>query len=100
MINFSRGICTNRNMIAISFKILHFNGSGIVDLSGSMLIHPKKDIELLFEGSEDKMTFKAGQTYIILKGEHGNDTMIIVNEKNIMDLPPVIQKQIINEFQI
>ncbi|WP_316819030.1 hypothetical protein [Pedobacter nyackensis] len=81
-----------------STKIDH--ETGIVDLSGSLLIRPKKDIELLFEGSKEKMKFKAGQTYIILKGETGNDKVIIVNERNIMDLPPVIQKQIINEFQI
>lgn len=76
------------------------NTTGSVDLSGSLLISPKKDIVLSFEGSKEKMTFKAGQTYIILKGEDGNDKIIIVNEKNIMDLPPLLQKQIINEFKI
>lgn len=76
------------------------NETGIIDVSGSLLIRPKRDIQLLFEGSLDKITFKAGQTYIILKGEDGNDKIIVVNEKNIMDLPPVLQKQIINEFQI
>lgn len=76
------------------------NITGIIDLSGSLLISPKKDIALLFEGSSEKMIFKAGQTYIILKGEDGVDKIIVVNEKNIMDLPPVLQKQIINEFKI
>lgn len=76
------------------------NTSGIVNLSGSLMIHPKKDITLKFEGSQEQITFKAGQTYIILKGEDGNDKVIIVNEKNIMDLPPVLQKQITNEFKI
>jgi len=76
------------------------NLTGVVDLTGSMLICPKKDIELSFEGSSEKMMFKGGQTYIILKGKDGKDKVIIVSEKNIMDLPPVIQKQIINEFNI
>jgi hypothetical protein len=76
------------------------NNSGIVNLSGSLLISPKKDITLQFEGSEENIVFKAGQTYIVLKGEDGNDKVIIINEKNIMDLPPVLQKQIINEFKI
>lgn len=76
------------------------NTTGIIDLSGSLLISPKKDIVLTFEGNSEKMTFKAGQTYIILKGEDGTDKVIIVNERNIMDLPPVLQKQIINEFKI
>jgi hypothetical protein len=76
------------------------NETGIVDLTGSLLIRPKKDIQLSFQGIKDKMVFKAGQTYIILKGDDGNDKIIVVNEKNIMDLPPMLQKQIINEFQI
>ncbi|MEQ7801769.1 hypothetical protein ABDJ41_18385 [Pedobacter sp. ASV1-7] len=76
------------------------NNSGIVNLTGSLLISPKKDITLQFEGSQENIVFKAGQTYIVLKGEDGNDKVIIINEKNIMDLPPVLQKQIINEFKI
>lgn len=76
------------------------NLTGAVDLAGSMLISPKKDIELTFEGSSEKITFKSGQTYIILKGKDGKDKIIIVSEKNLMDLPPVLQKQIINEFNI
>lgn len=76
------------------------DATGIVNLSGSILIRPKKDIILVFEGNEEKITFKAGQTYIVLKGEDGNDKVIVVNERNIMDLPPVLQKQIINEFKI
>lgn len=75
------------------------NLSGVVDLAGSILISPKKDITLSFEGSPEKITFKKDQTYIILKGKEGKDK-IIVSEKNLMDLPPVLQKQIINEFNI
>lgn len=76
------------------------NTNGIVNLSGSLLIRPKKDITLKFEGSQENITFKTGQTYIVLKGEDGTDKVIVVNEKNIMDLPPVLQKQVINEFKI
>ena len=76
------------------------NVGGIIELSGSLLIQPKKDITLKFEGTHEEIRFKAGQTYIILKGADGNDKVIIVNEKNIMDLPPLLQKQISNEFKI
>lgn len=76
------------------------NVEGIIDLSGSLLIQPKKDIALKFGGTHEEMLFKAGQTYIILKGTAGNDKVIIVNEKNIIDLPPLLQKQISNEFKI
>ncbi|ALL06340.1 hypothetical protein AQ505_13025 [Pedobacter sp. PACM 27299] len=75
------------------------NLTGVVDLSGSILISPKKDITLQFEGSPEKITFKKGQTYIILKSKEGTN-QIIVSEKNLMDLPPILQKQIINEFNI
>lgn len=75
------------------------NLTGVVNLAGSILFSPKKDITLSFEGSPKKITFKKDQTYIILKGKEGTE-QIIVSEKNMMDLPPVLQKQIINEFDI
>lgn len=76
------------------------NLTGAVDLSGSILICPKKDVELSFESSKEKIMFKKGQTYILLKGKDGNDKILIVDKKNLMDLPPVLQKQIIHEFDI
>ena len=76
------------------------NITGVVDLNGSMLICPKKDVELSFIGSTKKMTFIKGQTYILLKGKDGKDKILIVDKKNLMDLPPVLQKQITHEFNI
>lgn len=76
------------------------NLTGAVDLSGSMLICPKKDISLSFEGSTEKIIFKKGQTYILLKGKDGKDKILIVSRQNLMDLPPVLQKQIMHEFNI
>ncbi|ATP58451.1 hypothetical protein CPT03_19280 [Pedobacter ginsengisoli] len=74
--------------------------TGSVDLSGSMLISPKKDVELKFKGSDKKIHLKMGQTYIILNGKTDGDKIIVVSERNLMDLPPVLQKQIINQFSI
>ncbi|ETZ19088.1 hypothetical protein [Pedobacter sp. V48] len=74
--------------------------TGSVDLSGSMLISPKKDVELKFKGTDKKISLKMGQTYIILNGKTGEDKIIVVSERNLMDLPPVLQKQIINQFSI
>ena len=76
------------------------NVTGVVDLNGSMLICPKKDVELSFRGSTRKITFIKGQTYILLKGKDGKDKILIVDKKNLMDLPPVLQKQITHEFNI
>lgn len=74
--------------------------TGSVDLSGSMLISPKKDVELKFKGTDKKISLKMGQTYIILNGKTDMDKIIVVSERNLMDLPPVLQKQIINQFSI
>ncbi|MCX2476967.1 hypothetical protein OQZ33_21720 [Pedobacter sp. MC2016-05] len=74
--------------------------SGIIELSGSILISPKKDIELSFDGEKEKVKLKGGQTYIILNSKTGNHGLIIVNEKNLISLPPVIQKKLIQEFDI
>lgn len=74
--------------------------TGSVDLSGCMLISPKKDVELKFKGSDKKISLKMGQTYIILNGKTDEDKIIVVSERNLMDLPPVLQKQITNQFSI
>jgi hypothetical protein len=76
------------------------NLAGVIDLSGSLLISPKKDIDLLFEGTKKKVTLKKGQTYIILKNKAGDEGIIVVSERNLMDLPPVMQKQITTQFDI
>ncbi len=74
--------------------------SGAIDLSGSMLISPKKDMDLNFEGTKETMTLKKGQTYIILNSKTGKLGLIVINEKNIVNLPTVIQRKIIRQFDI
>lgn len=74
--------------------------SGKIDLSGSMIITPSKDVELTFGQEHEKTIFKTGETYIILNDIESKDRIIIVKERNLTDLPPVIQKQIINQFNI
>lgn len=74
--------------------------TGSIDFSGSIIISPKKDIELSISGSEGKMTFKTGQTYIAMNGKSGYDRFILINQRNLMDLPPVLQKQLMNKFSI
>lgn len=76
------------------------NLTGLINFSGSILFSPKKDITVTFEGSSEKMSFKMGQTYIILNGNTQNDRIIIVNEKNINQLPPILQQQVFQHFNI
>lgn len=74
--------------------------NGMIDLSGSILISPKKDIDLNFGGEKDKVSLKKGQTYIILNYKTGGQGLIVVNEKNLIHLPPVMQKKLTYEFGI
>lgn len=76
------------------------NHSGIIDLSGSILISPKENISLKFKGTDKKVVLKKGQSYIILNGETGTQGIIVISERNLMDLPPVMQKQIVAQFGI
>lgn len=74
--------------------------NGVIDLTGSILISPKRDMELKFDGAVNTVSLKKGQTYIILNSKSGNHGLIVVNEKNLINLPPLIQKKLIQEFDI
>lgn len=76
------------------------NNDGMIDLTGSILISPKKDIDLVFEGTDKKVTLLKGQTYIILKNKTGVKSIVVISERNLMDLPPVMQKQLSSQFDI
>ncbi len=74
--------------------------SGVINLTGSILISPKRDITLKFDGAAQDINLKKGQTYIILNSKLGTHGLIVINEKNLINLPPVIQKKLIREFDI
>lgn len=76
------------------------NLSGVIDLSGSILISPKENVDLIFKGTKKKVTLKSGQTYIILKDGGDANGIIVVSERNLLDLPPALQKQITTQFDI
>jgi len=76
------------------------NAEGIIDLTGSLLISPKKDVDWIFEGTQKRVTLKKGQTYIVLKNSTDAQGIIVISERNLLDLPPVMQKQIASHFDI
>ncbi|MBE9586432.1 hypothetical protein IM792_18410 [Mucilaginibacter sp. JRF] len=76
------------------------NREGVIHFTGSMIIKPQRDIEFSFGTYPQKETFKSGETYILLDEQHGDGQVTIVNERNLMDMPPVLQKRIITEFNI
>jgi len=85
------------------------NETGIIDFCGAMMINPKKDIEFTLQGkcvnpsnNTEKIFLKKGQNYIALnyRNASNSDEVIILEEGSMMGLPPLIMKQLIQQFNI
>lgn len=82
--------------------------SGLINFCGTMLISPKKDIFLSFNDmctqstrNTEKLTFKKGETYIALNYRNNhNNQVVVMEEKLLMGLPPVVKRQIMDQFNI
>lgn len=73
---------------------------GLIDSYGSILFSPKKDLELNVKGYSGKVKFKNGETYIVLSNYLETNKVIVLNENDVLNLPPVIQRQLITQFNI
>lgn len=81
---------------------------GNINFCGAILIHSKKDVELTLNGTcanpingTETISFKKGQTYIAVNYNFKNENeLIIVDERNISNLPPILQKEILKQFNI
>jgi len=79
-----------------------------IDFCGIIRIESKEDMEFTLNANcvntsanGEKVSFKKGQTYIAVNYHYKKDNeLIIVNEKNLLNLPPVLQKEIIRQFNI
>lgn len=82
--------------------------TGLIDFCGTILISPKKDIDLTFKDictttkrNTGKMNFKKGETYIALNYRNKKDNeLIVMDEKLLMGLPPIVKRQIMDQFNI
>ena len=82
--------------------------SGLIDFCGAILISPKKDVLLSFndvcdnsKANTGKMNFKKGETYIALNYRNNKDNeLIVMDEKLLMGLPPMVKRQIMDQFNI
>lgn len=82
--------------------------SGLIDFCGAILISPKKDVRLSFNdvcddsrGNTEKINFKKGETYIALNYRNNRDSaLIVMDEKLLMGLPPMVKRQIMDQFNI
>ncbi|OJV20536.1 MAG: hypothetical protein BGO21_08145 [Dyadobacter sp. 50-39] len=85
------------------------NETGEFDFCGAVLINPKRDIELTIQGScaradekRGKMVLRKGQQYIALN--YGNAShpgeVVILPQTSITGLPPLMQRQLMSQFNI
>lgn len=83
--------------------------TGRIDFCGAMMINPKHDIELTIQGicaqpdeKGEKMVLKKGQNYIALN--YGNtasaNEVIILHQGSLTGLPPLMQRQLMMQFDI
>ncbi len=92
-----------RSNVALNSK------TGIMDFCGAVLINPKEDIELIFQGTcanpaqnREKVSLKKGQNYIALNygGNAQTGEVIVVKEGAMVSLPPLVLKQLMHQFNI
>lgn len=81
--------------------------TGMIDFCGAMMINPKRDIELTIQGTcptatdrSEKMKLKKGLNYIALNYGGTESEVIVVEEGSMMGLPPIVMKQLLNQFEI
>jgi len=94
-----------------SIKSFHNAEGGNIDFCGTIMINPKKDFKLTINGScasslnahdgVETVNLKKGHTYIAVNYRFNQENeLIIVNEQNLSNLPPMLQKEIMNQFSI
>lgn len=74
--------------------------TGVFNFYGSLLLSPKNDIEISFNGFKEKIKLKTGQRYIVISGKFSTEQPIVVNERDVLNLPPVIQRELSSQFSI
>lgn len=73
--------------------------SGNISLTGNIMFSPKRDFVLQDERSNRSFNFKRGEVYFVSEREE-QKKLIILSKKEIMFLPPVIQRKIKQQFHI
>jgi len=72
--------------------------TGFAHISGSLLLQPKDDMQLAFNGHPEKINLINGNTYIVIGNE--DDKPFIMNKKDLLHLPPIILQQIFSQLSI
>lgn len=85
------------------------NETGRIEFCGTMMINPKRDIELTIQGTcvhpdkaSEKIILKKGENYIAL--HYGNapyaNEVIILPQGSLNGLPPLMQRNLMMQFNI
>jgi len=84
--------------------------SGNIDFCGIIMISPKKDFELTIKegcsssqsnATNETIHLKKGNTYIAVNYRYNLEKeLIVVNERNLINLPPILQREIMSQFNI
>lgn len=106
----------NKNVNAKDYTIsvgpksnIEIDETGMIDFCGAMMINPKEDVVLRIKGMctsnnepIEKLNFKKGQNYIALNysSNSNNNEVIIFQEGSMMELPPLVMRQLIQQFNI
>lgn len=85
------------------------NHTGSIDFCGAMMINTKQDIQFTIKGAcanpqqkNEKVTLKKGLNYIALNYSSSGKAseVIILEEGSLMGLPPLVQRQLMVQFNI
>ncbi|KAA0992852.1 hypothetical protein [Dyadobacter aurulentus] len=83
--------------------------SGRIDFCGAMMIKSKMDVEFTIQGTctdekehGDKIKLKKGLNYIALNyaGPGEATELLVLEEKSLMGLPPLMKRQLMDRFDI
>lgn len=89
----------------------HFVAAGAnssIDFCGTILIQPKQDVELTVQGTcpnpsgiQEKRMLKKGQNYVAVnyRSEQTSE-LIVVEEGDLINLPPLVQREIQKQLPI
>ena len=83
--------------------------TGRIDFCGAMMINSKMDVEFTIQGTctdekerADKIKLKKGLNYIALNyaGPGEATELLVLEEKSLMGLPPLMKRQLMHQFDI
>lgn len=86
-------VLSTNSEASINFEV------GSIALTGDIMLRPKRDFVLQDERSNQAFSFKSGEVYFVSDREE-QKKLIILSKKEMIFLPPAIQRKIKQQFHI